>query len=85
MGIIVFATLCIIVFNLIVDLLYAFIDPRIRLDLMAPCSRCDGPRTHFRTDDGIVKAVDGVSFSVEQGQDARHRRRVRLAARASRA
>ena len=25
-------------------------------------------RTHFNTDDGIVKAVDGVSFSVEKGQ-----------------
>jgi peptide/nickel transport system ATP-binding protein len=25
-------------------------------------------RTHFRTDDGIVKAVDGVSFSVEKGE-----------------
>jgi len=25
-------------------------------------------RTYFRTDDGIVKAVDGVSFSVEKGQ-----------------
>jgi peptide/nickel transport system ATP-binding protein len=25
-------------------------------------------RTHFQTDDGIVKAVDGVSFSVEKGQ-----------------
>jgi peptide/nickel transport system permease protein len=31
-GIVVFATLCIIVFNLIVDLLYAVIDPRIRLN-----------------------------------------------------
>ena len=31
-GIVVFATLCIIFFNLIVDLLYAWIDPRIRLD-----------------------------------------------------
>ena len=30
-GIVVFATLCIILFNLIVDILYAFIDPRIRL------------------------------------------------------
>ena len=30
-GIIVFATFAIIVFNLIVDLLYAVIDPRIRL------------------------------------------------------
>src|ERR1700692_3011544 len=25
-------------------------------------------KTHFRTDDGIVKAVDGVSFSVDKGQ-----------------
>jgi peptide/nickel transport system ATP-binding protein len=25
-------------------------------------------RTHFRTDDGIVKAVDGVTFSVEKGK-----------------
>ena len=25
-------------------------------------------KTHFTTDDGIVKAVDGVSFSVEKGK-----------------
>jgi peptide/nickel transport system ATP-binding protein len=25
-------------------------------------------KTHFRTDDGIVKAVDGVTFAVEKGQ-----------------
>jgi peptide/nickel transport system permease protein len=31
MGIVVFTTLCIIFFNLVVDLLYAWIDPRIRL------------------------------------------------------
>ena len=31
MGVVVFATLAIIVFNLVVDILYAFIDPRIRL------------------------------------------------------
>ena len=31
MGIVVFATVCVIIFNLIVDLLYAVIDPRIRL------------------------------------------------------
>jgi peptide/nickel transport system permease protein len=30
-GVVVFATLAIIVFNLVVDLLYAWIDPRIRL------------------------------------------------------
>jgi len=31
-GIVVFATICIIVANLIVDLLYAVLDPRIRLE-----------------------------------------------------
>jgi peptide/nickel transport system permease protein len=31
LGIVVFATMCIIVFNLLVDLLYAWVDPRIRL------------------------------------------------------
>jgi peptide/nickel transport system permease protein len=30
-GVVVFSTLCIITFNLLVDLLYAWIDPRIRL------------------------------------------------------
>src|SRR3954469_7787259 len=25
-------------------------------------------KTYFRTDDGVVKAVDGVSFSVEKGK-----------------
>ena len=30
-GVVVFSTVCIIVFNLLVDVLYAFIDPRIRL------------------------------------------------------
>jgi len=30
-GVVIFATLSIIVFNLIVDVLYAWVDPRIRL------------------------------------------------------
>jgi peptide/nickel transport system permease protein len=31
-GVVVFSTLCIIVFSIVVDVAYAFIDPRIRLD-----------------------------------------------------
>ena len=30
---------------------------------------------------GVVKAVDGVSFSLRAGRGARHRRRIRLRAR----
>src|SRR5256884_4130116 len=33
-----------------------------------PLLEVEDLRTHFRTDDGIVKAVDGVNFSVEKGQ-----------------
>jgi peptide/nickel transport system ATP-binding protein len=33
-----------------------------------PLLEVDDLRTHFRTDDGIVKAVDGVSFTIEKGQ-----------------
>ena len=67
MGIVVFSTLCIIIFNLIVDMVYAWIDPRIRLSLMALLEVRD-LRTSFRTDDGVVKAVDGVTFAVEKGK-----------------
>jgi len=31
LGVVVFASLLVIIFNLIIDLLYAWIDPRIRL------------------------------------------------------
>ena len=33
---------------------------------------------HFATEDGTVKAVDGLSFDLERGTHPRHRRRVRL-------
>ena len=35
---------------------------------MARCWRFDDLRVQFATEDGVVKAVDGVSLSVERGQ-----------------
>ena len=35
---------------------------------MTPLLEVDNLKTYFKTDDGIVKAVDGVSFSVRPGQ-----------------
>ena len=34
---------------------------------MAPLLEVDDLRIHFRTDDGLVRAVDGISFSLERG------------------
>jgi peptide/nickel transport system ATP-binding protein len=35
---------------------------------MAPLLQVNDLRTQFRTDDGLLQAVDGVSFNVEPGQ-----------------
>jgi peptide/nickel transport system ATP-binding protein len=35
---------------------------------MAPLLEVDDLRIHFRTDDGVVKSVDGVSFVLERGR-----------------
>ena len=66
-GVVVFATIVIIIFNLIVDLLYALDRPADPAQLMA-LLEVEDLRTSFRTDDGIVQAVDGVTFSVERGK-----------------
>src|SRR5712672_766849 len=34
---------------------------------MADLLRLEGVKTHFKTNDGVVKAVDGVDYSVKRG------------------
>ena len=77
-GTVLFGAFFILIANLIVDIVYAFIDPRVGTRERARCSRSRTCASQFPTDDGVVHAVDGISYSVDDGQDARHRRRVRL-------
>ena len=43
-----------------------------------PLLRVEDLRVEFQTEDGVVHAVDGITYQVLPGQDARHRGRVRL-------
>ena len=68
-GTVLVAATFVIVANLIVDLLYAVIDPRVRLDVTrGHFLDVRDLRVQFPTEDGLVRAVDGVSFSVEKGK-----------------
>src|SRR3954463_2863985 len=40
----------------------------MRRDMPTPVLEIDDLRTYFRTDEGVVKAVDDVSFRLEQGR-----------------
>ena len=63
----------------IADGLRDALDPRTnRLRDDMALLEVDDLRTYFRSRRGDVHAVDGVSFSRRPGQDAGHRRRVRL-------
>ncbi len=69
-------------FNFLGDGVRDWLDPKTRRAMQhavrEPLLELRELRTHFTPMQGIVRAVDGVSFRAQRRRDARHRRRVRL-------
>ena len=68
MGVVLLAAFFIVVANALVDILYAVVDPRVRVGVDGALLEVRDLRVRFQTDDGLVKAVDGLSFDLERGR-----------------
>ena len=60
--------LLVLAFNLFADSLRDALDPRLRKDDMEEVLKIEDLRTYFYTDEGVARAVDGVSLSVGKKQ-----------------
>ena len=79
LSIVMLTAFAVVILGALVDILYAVLDPRIRLAMSdGRCWRSTTCKVSFATDEGLVRAVDGVSFTVDRGEVVADRRRVRL-------
>ncbi len=74
-GLAIFVT--VLTINFIGDGLRDALDPR-RVALLMALLEIKGLKTHFKTDDGWLHAVDGVDITIDARRDARRGRRVGL-------
>ena len=70
--------LTIVSINLVGDQLRDIFNPRLKTMTGEPTLSVKNLKTHFLTRAGVVKAVDGVSFSGRSGRGARSGRGVRI-------